>query len=124
MTIYGQVIIICLKREEAGKRKVSSKKNGHTCFVDMSDLLTVGNTLQNGAFHNQFTVKWTKKGFLLPSKCLIRKKVDLVLHPHQIEAYPIPFLYQLAASSIDLFILKSLIWIVIYKCKCQFLVNF
>ena len=65
MTIYGQVIIICLKREEAGKRKVSSKKNGHTCFVDMSDLLTVGNTLQNGAFHNQFTVKWTKKGFLL-----------------------------------------------------------
>ena len=66
MTIYGQVIIICLKREEAGKRKVSSKKNGHTCFVDMSDLLTVGNTLQNGAFHNQFTVKWPKKGFLLP----------------------------------------------------------
>ena len=82
MTIYGQVIIICLKREEAGKRKVSSKKNGHTtCFVDMSDLLTVGNTLQNGAFHNQFTVKWTKKGFLLVptlfSECLIRKKFGL-----------------------------------------------
>ena len=81
MTIYGQVIIICLKREEAGKRKVSSKKNGHTCFVDMSDLLTVGNTLQNGAFHNQFTVKWTKKGFLLVptlfSECLVRKKFGL-----------------------------------------------
>ena len=35
----------------------------------MSDLLTVRNTLQNGAFHNQFTVKWasgvSKKGDLL-----------------------------------------------------------
>ena len=47
----------------------------------MSDLLTVRNTLQNGAFHNQFTVKWasgvSKKGDLLGTSNIQTDHFDL-----------------------------------------------